>query len=98
MELMTTENRRLVEYGVGGIAGLIAVGYIAPYLNSNVYELIGGVAVLGGTLYFIRGTDGMKGPIKLLGVIVGTLFTIRGILGFVPNVRSVVDRYTMNIL
>ncbi len=98
MQIMTTENKRLIEYGVGGIVGLIAVGYIAPYLNSNIYELVGGVAILGGTLYFVKGTEGWKGPIKLLGVVAGVLFTIRGILGFVPNVRSMVDQYTMNIL
>ncbi len=98
MEIMTTENKRLMEYGMGGILGLVAVGYLAPYMSSNIYELIGGAVILGGTLYFIRGTEGWKGPIKLLGVVVGTLFAVRGLLGFIPGVKSVVDQYTLNIL
>jgi hypothetical protein len=98
MELLSEENKRLVEYGLGGIVGLIGAGYLAPYLNSNVYELVGGLVVLGGTLYFINGTAGWKGPVKLLGSVLGLIFVVRGILGFVPSVASQVSQYTLNIL
>jgi len=98
MEIMTTENKRIAEYALGGIVGLIGAGYLAPYLNSNIYELLGGIVVLGGTFYFVHGTEGWKGPIKLALGLVGLLFTIRGLLGFVPSVKAEVDKYTMNIL
>ena len=98
MEIMTTENKRIAEYALGGIVGLIGAGYLAPYLNSNIYELLGGIGVLGGTFYFVHGTEGWKGPIKLALGLVGLLFTIRGLLGFVPSVKAEVDKYTMNIL
>jgi hypothetical protein len=98
MEIMTTENKRIAEYALGGIVGLISAGYLAPYLSSNIYELLGGVAILFGTFYLVKGTNGYKGPLKLALGILGLIFIIRGALGFVPSVRAEVDKYTMNIL
>ncbi len=98
MEIMSKENERLVEYGLGGIVGLIGAGYLAPYLNNNIYELVGGLAVLIAPLVLIKGTEGWKGPLKLATSVAGLVFTIRGVLGFVPAVRAEVDKYTLNIL
>jgi len=98
MEIMTTENKRIAEYALGGIVGLIGAGYLAPYLSSNIYELIGGIVILGGTFYLVKGTEGYKGPLKLALGILGLIFTIRGALGFVPSIRAEVDKYTMSIL
>ena len=98
MELMTMENKRIAEYGIGAIVGLIGAGYLAPYLSSNIYEFLGGLAILIGTFYFVHGTEGWKGPAKLALGLAGIIFTARGLLGFVPSVRAVVDKYTLNIL
>ena len=97
-EIMSMENKRIAEYALGGIVGFIGAAYLAPYLNSNLYELIGGLAILGGTFYLVHGTEGWKGPVKLALGVLGILFTARGLLGFVPQVRTEVDKYTMNIL
>lgn len=98
MEFLSTENMRIAEYGLGGIVGLIAAGYLAPYLNSNIYELIGGLVILGGTFVLIKGTEGYKGPLKLALSVAGLVFVIRGLLGFVPSLATSVANYTMNIL
>lgn len=98
MDVFNAENMRIAQYGVGGVVGLIGASYLSTYLKNNVYELIGGAALIGGSFVLIKGTDGFKGPLKLALSVAGLIFLIRGLLGFVPEVSTVVAQYTMNVL
>jgi hypothetical protein len=88
---------KLLIFGLTALLGVVIAAYLAPALQNNILQLGIGVIVLFLAVS-MKGTDHIMGGLRIMGAVVGSLFAIRGALGFVPSIASQVHQLTYNVI